>query len=90
MTPADTALILDFQRDRRAFPPARNATTIAYLDGRKAFWTCGLLGADRWAWVVEKVAYEHDAPARLIGLLESDDGDMITIDGIPVYRLIYG
>jgi hypothetical protein len=97
MTPdliADSALITlsTWQREAVALParaPARCVTVrLFHLDGRP--WaSAGFLppyqpGA-KWDWIRETVAHECECDPDQVGCIESDDGDMITVDGLPVY-----
>lgn len=70
---------------------ARTVTVRLYhLDGRP--WaSAGFLppfqpGAT-WDWIRETVAHECECDPDQVGCMESDDGDLITVDGMPVYRV---
>jgi hypothetical protein len=84
---ADSALITLSTWQRASY---RRCVTVRlfHLDGRP--WaSAGFLppyqpGA-RWDWIRETVAAECGADADQVGCIESDDGDMITVDGLPVY-----
>lgn len=67
-------------------------TVIAQLDGRR--WATGShFGPEgAWGWIVDTVAHEHGCSEDQIGNLEGDedqyDGDdLVTIDGLPAYRI---
>ncbi|MGX9443901.1 hypothetical protein ACWX0K_15165 [Nitrobacteraceae bacterium UC4446_H13] len=61
-----------------------------HLDGRP--WaSAGFLppfqpGA-KWAWIRETVARECGVNEDQVGCIESDDGDVITVDGMPCYSV---
>lgn len=63
---------------------------IHHLDGRP--WaSAGFLppfqpGA-KWDWIANTVARECECDEDQVGCVESDDGDLITVDGLPVYRV---
>jgi hypothetical protein len=64
---------------------------ILQLDGRpwaSAGFTGGL-PSDAWAWVAETVAHEQGCDEEAVSVQESEDGsgDVITVEGVPVYRL---
>lgn len=68
-------------------------TTLHQLDGR-AWATSSHFGAGgAWAWIVETVATEWSVEEDAVHCTESDsegiyDGDdLVTIDGLPVYRI---
>ncbi len=70
--------------------PRTCRTTLHQLDGR-AWATSSHFGPDgAWGWIVETVAHEHGASENAIHCAESDDydgDDLVTIDGLPVYRI---
>jgi hypothetical protein len=54
------------------------------------FASAGFLPGDPgalWAWMQETVAHEWGVEEDAVGALESDEGDLITVDGMPVYRV---
>lgn len=61
---------------------------LLHLDGRP-FASTGFLPGDppaaRWDWIAETVAAECECDPDEVDCMESDDGDMITVDGLPVY-----
>lgn len=62
---------------------------ILHLDGR-VFASAGFLPgpmSDSWAWIVEIVSRELDVDPEQVDLLETDEGDVIAVDGLPAYRL---
>ena len=63
--------------------------TIRTLDGRP-FASAGFTdnrNGDVWAWMQETVAHECGVAPNQVGLDETDDGDVLTVDGVPVYRI---
>ena len=42
---------------------------------------------DIWDWMQSVVSAEHECSVDDVGLLETDDGDIVTIDGLPAYRI---
>lgn len=62
---------------------------LLHLDGR--LWTSagfsGGLPSDGWAWIANAVATEHSVDPDDVGCEETEDGDVVTVDGVPVYRL---
>lgn len=63
--------------------------TITTLDGRP--WASagfsGGLPSDAWAWVAETVAAECSCSEDDVSVAESEDGDLITVEGVPVYKI---
>jgi hypothetical protein len=63
--------------------------SLLHLDGRP--WAsagfAGGLPSDAWAWVCETVAAECGADPDDVGCAESEDGDVVTVSGVAVYRL---
>lgn len=78
-----------------AFPPARSerlvsTVTLLHLDGKTTFATAGFLPGnpgDAWNWIVETVAGELECAEEDVHAGESDEGDTVTVDGIPVYMV---
>lgn len=68
-------------------------TTICHLDGRPWSTSSHFGPGGAWNWIVESVAQEHSCGEDAVGCIESDaegpyDGDdLVTIDGLPVYRV---
>ncbi len=68
-------------------------TTICHLDGRTWSTSSHFGPGGAWSWIVESVAHEHSVSENQVGCIESDaegpyDGDdLVTIDGLPVYRI---
>lgn len=62
--------------------------TIRTLDGRP-FASAGFThdSGDVWAWMQETVAHECGVAPNQVGLDETDDGDVLTVDGVPAYKL---
>jgi hypothetical protein len=72
-------------------PTSRTLRTVTLLtlDGRPAF-HAGFLPGDPgapWAWMQETVAHEWGVEEDAVGAVESDEGDFVTVDGMPVYRV---
>lgn len=74
----------------KAPPGARPRTvTLNRLDGQR-FASAGFLGglaSDPWTWIAETVAHELSVEPEDVGCLETDDGDMVTVFGLPVYQI---
>lgn len=74
------------------FPPARSTrlmshVNLLHLDGR-LFATAGFLPGDpgaAWAWIRSIVAAELECSEDDIRCGESDDGDTVCVEGVPVY-----
>lgn len=67
--------------------PQVHTVRLLHLDGRpfaSAGFLPGLASAP-WAWIRETVARECDVDEDQVGTMETDDGDMVTVDGLPVY-----
>lgn len=66
-------------------------TTLHQLDGRPWATSSHFGPSGAWAWIVESVAHEHGCGEDQIGCLESgeeyDCDDLVTVDGLPVYRI---
>jgi hypothetical protein len=63
--------------------------TISHLDGRP-FASAGFAGPmpPVWEWVQETVAHELECSPEQVGIMECEDrGDVVTVDGLPVYLL---
>lgn len=67
-------------------------TVLCHLDGGR--WCCGshFDPQTAWQWIVEQVAKQHDCVEGAIDCVASDDplyegDDLVTIDGLPVYRI---
>lgn len=66
-------------------------TTLHHLDGR-AWASSSHFGPEgAWSWIVDTVAHEHGVNEDAVGCLESGDeydhDDLVTVDGLPVYRV---
>jgi hypothetical protein len=61
--------------------------TLTHLDGRP--WaTAGFEPrSDVWGWILETVAHEHSVSEDAIGCAESEDGDVVTVSGEPLYLI---
>lgn len=68
---------------------AHRTIRLLHLDGRP--WaSAGFAGGDpgaAWGWVCETVAAECGVDEDAVGCAESEDGDLITVEGVAVYRL---
>ena len=90
MTPdaiADHALLTVSTWQRRA---STVTVRLYHLDGRP--WaSAGFLPpfthGVKWDWIRETVAAECECDPDQVGCVESDDGDLITVDGMPVYKV---
>lgn len=63
--------------------------TLLQIDGRH-FATAGFNGGcagDSWAWIVSTVAEELSVDPECVGCLDVEDGDFVTVEGLPVYRI---
>jgi hypothetical protein len=64
--------------------------SLLHLDGRPWLWTqfdAGTPAGAAWDWIAEQVAAEHEVCAEDIDCIETDDGDTITVCGVPTYRM---
>lgn len=63
--------------------------TLLHLDGRP--WaSAGFTGpGDAWGWIAETVATEHGADPEDVHCEESEDGDLVTLQGAAMYRISY-
>lgn len=82
-----TATLLTFpvQRSQLLF----SHVNLLHLDGR-LFATAGFLPGDpgaAWAWIQETVATELECAEEAVASGESDDGDTVCVDGLPVYMV---
>lgn len=75
-----------------AFPPQPQMLShvhLLHLDGRP--WaSAGFLPGDpgaAWAWIAETVAAELECSEEDVHAGESEEGDTVTVDGIPVYMV---
>jgi hypothetical protein len=86
----ESALLTTSQWQRSAAQPrCQPVTQLCRLDGKViAEASVSFISGDRWAWIVETVARETECREDQVGCVETDEGDVVTVDGIPVYRLI--
>lgn len=92
-----TATILPFPpqpaRAARTWPRTRSEmrhVTLLALDADRIWATAGFLPGDPgapWAWIQETVAHEVGCSEEDVHVLEGDEGDVITADGMPVCRV---
>lgn len=87
-----TATILTHPR----LQPTHRTVRLLHLDGRP-FASAGFPVAVRdpgapWAWIAETVAHEQRCDEDQVGCIEPDNdelaGDLVTVDGFPVYRVV--
>lgn len=78
--PADNVVTLPVRRKSRW-------TSIVSLDGHAWLASTHFGPSGAWGWIVESVAAELGCDEDAVGSLESDDGDLVTVDGLPVYRI---
>jgi hypothetical protein len=45
---------------------------------------CGLNWSNQWGWIADSVAKEFECSADDVNCLETDDGDVLTVNGKPV------
>jgi hypothetical protein len=67
----------------------QSTVNLLHLDGR-LFASAGFLPGDpgaAWGWIVETVAHEHGCHEDDVHTGESNDGDTVTVDGVPVYMV---
>lgn len=87
---ADHALLTVSTWQRAAHPAPLVTVRLYHLDGRP--WaSTGFLppfthGA-KWDWIRETVAAECECEPDQVGCIESDEGDLITVDGMPCYKI---
>jgi hypothetical protein len=72
--------------------PRTRWTTLYHMDGRKWATSSHFGPEGAWNWVVETVAHEWGVTEDQVSSLEGsedqyDNDDVVTIDGIPTYRL---
>jgi hypothetical protein len=54
------------------------------------FASAGFLPGDPgapWAWIQSVVAEQWGVEEDAVGTLESEEGDFVTVDGLPMYRV---
>jgi hypothetical protein len=98
--PKGVAMVLDFEtapiarHNVVALPlaPRTRWTRLYNLDGSLWLSSCHFGPEGAWGWVLESVAHEHGVDEDQIASLEGDDSqydgdDLVTIDGVPAYRL---
>lgn len=61
--------------------------TLLHLDGRP--WaSAGFTGpGEAWEWIATEVAREHGADPEDVHCSESEDGDVVTVEGQALYRI---
>jgi hypothetical protein len=75
--------------------PTMRHVTLLTLDGRQ-FATAGFLpglASAPWAWICETVVAECGCDEEDVGCQEAGEeggGDLVTVDGLPVYRVAIG
>jgi hypothetical protein len=76
--------------------PSLRHVHLTHLDGR-LFATAGFLpglASAPWSWICEVVAAELECNEEDVGCQEANeddlDGDFVTVDGIPAYRVAIG
>jgi hypothetical protein len=88
-----TATVLTHPR----FAPTHRTVHLVHLDGRpfaSAGFPCNVRDAGApWAWIQETVAHEQGVREDDVGCIEPDNdaeqqGDLVTVDGFPVYRVL--
>jgi hypothetical protein len=72
--------------------PRTRWTRLYNLDGSLWLSSCHFGPEGAWGWVLESVAHEHGVDEDQISSLEGDDSqydgdDLVTVDGVPAYRL---
>lgn len=60
-------------------------TIICHLNGREWCRSTHFGPGGAWEWIVESVAAEFECGIDQVSCAESDDGDLVTVDGLPVY-----
>jgi hypothetical protein len=82
----------------RAIEPPRLAVVsssirtvrLLHMDGRQ-WCTAGFIGPESaWSWIVETVAHELSCNEDDVHCAESDEGDVVTVNGEPCYRVAHG
>jgi hypothetical protein len=74
-------------------PPRTRWTRLYDLKGNLCASSCHFGAEGAWGWVLETVAHECGVSEDQISSLESDEtqpydcDDLVTVDGLPVYRL---
>lgn len=80
------------QRPRPLELPRVRFVRLLHLDGRE--WaSAGFIGPyDAWGWIVDSVVAEHGVHEDDVGCLEDPEGggDLVTVDGLPLYRIAHG
>lgn len=72
--------------------PRTSWTVLKNLEGRRVFASSGFSAGGAWSWVLDTVAHEHGVHEDRIGSIEDteeqyDGDDLVTVDGLPVYRI---
>jgi hypothetical protein len=72
--------------------PRTSWTTLKHLNGRRWATSSGFGPGGAWSWILETVAHEHGVSEDQIGNREGvedefEGDDLVTIDGVPVYRI---
>lgn len=59
-----------------------------HLDGRP-WCSAGFLPpyTGQWGWIADTVAAECGCDEDQVGTLETDDGELVTVDGLPCYKI---
>jgi len=92
MTPTQAELDRAFPSNVTPFPTRTRWTTLHQLDGRPWATSAHFGPEGAWGWIVETVAHEWSVSEDAVGSLEGvedvyDGDDLVTIDGLPAYRL---
>ena len=78
----------------RTTPAMRHVTLVRLNPQETLMATAGFLPGDPsapWAWICEVVAQECECSEEDVHCLEDEEaGDLITADGIPVVRVLFG
>lgn len=88
-----TATILTFPKPT-TLPQMRHVTLVRLNPRETIMATAGFLPGDPsapWAWIAETVAADCECAEEDVHCLEDEEaGDLITADGIPVARVLFG
>lgn len=88
---ADAALISISQWQREAATRSQVYTVrLLRLNGHP-WCSAGFLPGDppgsHWAWIASTVARECEVDEDQVGTMETDEGDVVTVDGLPICRI---
>lgn len=64
---------------------------LLHVNSRATFALAGFTGPfSAWSWIVDSMIEEHGCDEDDVGCQESDDGDLVTVRGEPMYVVAHG